>query len=274
MRIIVFCSLLLCLAPDPALSQESARPPEWPPSEDLVQQFLNGDQGIIVSTGVGTCPDRNPYGDSIWVALLEAPPTDALVARLAPAWSHVLRRCGDQRIADWYTARMRESEHVLTAGALLYPLRNHGTPEIIAFLKELAMEPSRPAPLRSTILDALAERSSVEKRVDLYIEVLQRPEAIPDPYELEESWFLVRSTVAEPFVTRALAVIAQGRGGSSAARVLGYFTGYQPILDSPTLRARLAGTADEILRQPGGPYPHRLVEAARRTAEKLKRPRG
>jgi hypothetical protein len=63
--------IALVLAASPVLSQEPvARPVHWPDATTVVDQVLEGERSVAISTALATCPRENPYGDTVWAALL------------------------------------------------------------------------------------------------------------------------------------------------------------------------------------------------------------
>jgi hypothetical protein len=271
MNKIIFLVGILFLGASPGFAQERVeRQEHWPNAQTILRQFLDGENSVAIATAIMTCPKQNPYGDTLWVALLAMKPTPALVAQLGPTWSVALRTCNDPRIEAWYRARMLEARDLLSSGGVLLPLLSHRTPATVRLLKEVAFDSSRGEDLRNEILLALAWHWPWENRIELYLDAIARAEQIPLQYRDSEAWALINSPAADAFVMRALESIRQ-RPSREAGRLLHNLANYERVRETPALRGQVAETVRAIRQGPPGRYPAALVQAAVGAEEVLQR---
>lgn len=211
---------------------------------------------------------ENPYGDTVWVAMLEREGRPELIDRLALAWARALVACNDPRIESWYHARVLEASPT-SVMTLLFPLLRHRTPTNIEFLKRIAYDESRDDEIRGFVLHGLG-RTELNKRMEVYLEAAVRTERLPQPYSDVEWFALAVSPVGEDFVDRTLQFISR-HPGTTAATFLVRVAGLERVMESPALRARLDAVSRRILAEPPGRYPEELVGAARYARENLER---
>jgi hypothetical protein len=263
--------ILLCaLAPCPAFAQKGPnRPSDWPNTEAVVQQFLASRQSVAISTAIGTCPQHNPYGDSVWTALLSFEPTDFVVTRLGTRWENALLTCNDARIERWYRDRLRERRTLLWAGPVLTPLLNLRTPENLEFMKAIAFGETHDEELRAEILRRLSYASTWPERMELYFEAHERTRRLPRPFDYNAFHELARSPVGGRFLDRALEAVERQPRNPNAARLLLFIATDPQVRQTPRLRARVRATLLRIEANRDRRYPAELVEEARARREDM-----
>lgn len=244
------------------------RPDHWPDAAGVVELALAGAHSLAVTTAFYACPSENPYGDTVWVAMLERAGNPELSDRLALAWARALVACNDPRIESWYHARVLEATaaSVLTA---LFPLLRHDTPTNIEFLKRIANDESRDDEIRGFVLHGLGG-TELDRRTEVYLGAAARTERLPQPCGDVEWFALAVSAVGEDFVDRTLQFVVR-QPGTIAATFLVRLAGLERVMESAALRARLDVVSRRILAEPPGRYPEELVDAAGYAQESLER---
>lgn len=261
--------LLVLVNAQPVWAQNRAgRDSTWPDAETVLQQLLDGERSVAISRAIRACPAHNPYGDSIWSALLAMHPTPDLVRRLGPAWSDAITTCGDPRLDEWYRARALEVEDIPSANLILPALLGHQTAENVALLKRIAYDDTREEMLRLYVLRGLANGQSPQARVGLYLEAISRSD-VPEEYRYQEAHALLRSPAADVFVARGLGSIRGHPGRSGAHQLLITLAHDSEVARVPARRGQVAAVVNEILGSPAGSYPPGLVTAARVAAGAL-----
>jgi hypothetical protein len=243
------------------------RPADGPDAAAVVQAIIEGRRGPPISTALRVCPPQNPYGDTVWSAVLGLDPTPDVVGVVAPAWSDAARRCADPRIDVWFRARAVEARTVVEASPGLAGLFGNPTPENLAVLKQIAFDEHRDDETRIFVLQNLA--SSPEERLDLYLEAhVAAP--MPESHRFNEARALLESPVGDRFLTRALATI-RDHPGRGSERLLLILADVRQVRSDPGRRAQVEAAIREIVSAPEGRYPRGLVDAALGAREKLTR---
>jgi hypothetical protein len=252
--------IVLVLAASPALAQEPAtRPADWPDATTVVQQILDGGRSLAITRALATCPQDNPYGDTVWSALLTMDLPRQTAVHISAAWTIALRSCDDPRMKAWFRAWLLRAEHIFEADPFLVgPL----TPEYVDFLKErLVYDETRSEGFRSEILQMLAGALPLDERIELYLEAMQRTGSVPFPYIFDEWWSLFSGRGRDAFVHRSLEVMFR-LPTRNAAYLLGLFATREEVWGAPGLRAGLEAAVQTILTAPAGTYPQEMVNAA------------
>lgn len=264
-------ALLLCaLATSAASAQERQhRPRDWPDASTIFQRFLAGEQSIPISTAIRTCPSANPYGDSVWTALLAVEPTAFVVIRLGTRWENALLTCNDPRIERWYRDRLRERRTVPAALPVLTALLNLRTPENLEFMKDIAFGEAHDEELRVEILRRLSYASAWPERMELYFEAYARTRQLPRPFAYNAFYELARSPVGAQFLDRAVEAVERQPRNPNAVRLLGFITTDSEVRQNPRLRAHVRATLLRIEGNRDGRYPAELVENARARREDM-----
>jgi hypothetical protein len=252
------------LGANAALAQpQVTRPAGWPDARTILQQFSAGENGVAITAAIARCPAQNPYGDTLWVALLGRDLTPALSTSLAALWSAPLRNCNDPRIKSWYRARMRASRGFLDAVPYMVSLLELRSREDVEFLKQIAFDETRNDQLRSEILYRIGSRGTWEERLDLYLDAYSRSRRVPDPYAYNAYFDLAASRVASRVLERGLAAVEEQPRNPNAERVLEFISSDPRSSRDAGWRARVRETLVRIETNRQGRFPQELVRKAR-----------
>jgi hypothetical protein len=258
------------LGANPVLAQpQVTRPAGWPDARTILQQFSAGENGVEITAAISSCPSENPYGDTVWVALLGQELTPDRSVKLASLWASPLRRCNDPRIRNWYRARLRASRGFLDAVPYMFGLLELRTREDVEFLKQIAFDETRNDELRSEILYRIGSRGTWEERLELYLDAYSRSRRIPDPYAYNAYHELSTSPVANRILERGLAAVEEQPRNPNAARILRFISSDSRSVRDAGWRARVRETLVRIEANRQGRFPQELVRAARNRRETL-----
>jgi hypothetical protein len=259
------------LGANPVFGQQQrvTRPGGWPDAQTIIRQFLAGESNPTISTALATCPSQNPYGDTVWVALLERELAPILAMNLVAGWSSALRTCNDPRIEQWYRTRLLESNGYFAALPYLSSLLQLRSREDVEFLKQIAFDVTRGDELRSEILYRLSYQGTLEERLELYLDAYSRTRRLPDTYAYNAYHDLATSPVAYRILERGLAAVEEHPRNPNAGRLLDFISSDHRSIHDAAWRARVYETLRRIEANRQGRFPREMVLYARARREGL-----
>lgn len=238
----------------------------------VLERFRAGDKSHPEWIAISRCPDRSPYGDRLWTALLAETPTPQLVSRLSVDWTIAMRNCRDLRIAAWWRQRLVQyRQNASLAQSAVLALSADLSPENLAAIKRYTFDEEVDPRVRSTILFVLGRNWTARETMGLYFETLRQTRTMPEPYGYDTFYKLMRSPAADEFVRRSLDWVEREPAGKNPARLLVLLATDPEVTRSRAWRSRLEAALVRIEANASGRYPAELVATARSHRDLLSR---
>jgi hypothetical protein len=265
--------LLLAFATPLAAQSDVPLPDGWTADvRTVLERFRAGDRLHPEWIAISRCPNRSPYGDRLWTALLAEAPTPRLISRLSVDWTIAMRNCRDPRIAAWWRQRLVQYRHNASlAQSAVLALSADLSPENLTAIKRYTFDEDVDPRARSTVLFVLGRNWTAQETMSLYFETLRHTRTMPEPYGYDTFYKLVRSPVADEFVLRSLEWVEREPAGKNPARVLVMLATDREVARSRTWRSRLDAALVRIEANASGRYPAEVVATARSHRDLLSR---